>query len=228
MREIEGRTADGIDIEAKVDMAGNLVEVEADNGALPQPLIDALVPAELRGQQVMGLFGSITEVKQRPDHVEIKGRQPSASEIEAKFDRQNTLIGVEVDDAAIPSELVDTLLPQAVRNNEVIAQFGRIDEIGNRSGRVWSRAKTPMARICAPNSTPTVACCGSAARMGRAVIAATSAAAIAVPATASAACARLVTPCMAMGRMERAPWAAMPVSRLPFPQTLTPWRSISG
>ncbi len=93
MRGIEGRTADGIDIEAKVDMAGNLVEVEADNGALPQPLIDALVPAELRGQQVMGLFGSITEVKQRPDHVEIKGGQPSGSEIQAKFDRQNTLIG---------------------------------------------------------------------------------------------------------------------------------------
>lgn len=136
MREIEGRTADGIDIEAKVDMAGNLVEVEADGGALPQSLTDALVPAELRGQQVMGLFGSITEVKQRPDYVEIKGRQPSGAEIEVKFDRQNTLIGVEVDDAAIPADLVDTLLPQAVRDNEVIAQFDRIDEIGNRNGRV--------------------------------------------------------------------------------------------
>ncbi|MDQ1899261.1 hypothetical protein RAH32_02225 [Paracoccus sp. WLY502] len=136
MREIEGRTADGIDIEARIDMAGNLVEVEADNGALPQSLTDALVPADLRGQQVMGLFGSITEVKQRPDHVEIKGRQSSGAEIEVKFDRQNTLVEVEMDDAAIPAELVNALLPQAVRDNEVIAQFDRIDEIGNRNGRV--------------------------------------------------------------------------------------------
>ena len=62
MREIEGRTADGVDIEAKVDMAGNLIEVEADDGVLPQGLIDALVPAAVKGNQVMSLFGSITEV----------------------------------------------------------------------------------------------------------------------------------------------------------------------
>lgn len=136
MRDIEGRTADGVDIEAKVDMAGNLVEVEADDGALPQSLIDALVPADLRGQPVMAQFGSVTEIKQRPDHVEIKGRQPTGAEIEAKFDRQNALIGIDMDDAAIPADLVNTLLPQAVRDNEVIGQFDRIDEIGNRNGRI--------------------------------------------------------------------------------------------
>ena len=136
MREIEGRTADGVDIEAKVDMAGNLVEVEADDGVLPQGLIDALVPAAVKGNQVMSLFGSITEVKQRPEHLEVKGRQPTGAEIEVKFDRQNALIGVEVDDAAVPADLVNALLPQAVRNNEVIGQFDRIDEIENRNGRV--------------------------------------------------------------------------------------------
>ncbi|WP_347138512.1 hypothetical protein [Paracoccus sp. SSK6] len=136
MREIEGRTADGVDIEAKVDMAGNLVEVEADGGALPQPLLDAMVPADLRGQQVMSLFGSITEVKQRPEHVEISGRQPTGAEIEARFDRQNALIGVEVDDASLPADLVGALLPQAVRDNEVIGQFDRIEEIMNRNGRI--------------------------------------------------------------------------------------------
>ena len=94
MREIEGRTADGVDIEAKVDMAGNLVEVEADDGVLPQGLIDALVPAAVKGNQVMSLFGSITEVKRRPEHLEVKGRQPTGAEIEVKFDRQNALIGV--------------------------------------------------------------------------------------------------------------------------------------
>lgn len=141
MREIEGRTAEGVDIEAKVDMAGNLVEVEADGGALPQPLLDAMVPADLRGQQVMSLFGSITEVKQRPEHVEISGRQPTGAEIEARFDRQNALIGVEVDDASLPADLVGTLLPQAVRDNEVIGQFDRIQEIMNRNGRVMVKGE---------------------------------------------------------------------------------------
>lgn len=136
MQEIEGRTADGVEIEAKIDMAGNVVEVEADDGVLPQPLVDAFVSADLRGQSVMSLFGSITEVKQRPDHVEIKGRQSTGAEIEVKFDRQNALVGVEVDEGAIPADLVATLLPQAVRDNEVIGQFGRIDEIENRNGRI--------------------------------------------------------------------------------------------
>ncbi|WP_207102184.1 hypothetical protein [Paracoccus shandongensis] len=136
IREVDGRTADGVDIEAKIDMAGNLVEVEADGGVLPQALLDAMVPADLRGQQVMTLFGSITEIKQRPEHVEVTGRQPTGSEIEARFDRQNTLVGVEVDDAAIPADLVATLLPQAVRDNEVIGQFDRIEQIMTRDGRV--------------------------------------------------------------------------------------------
>lgn len=146
MRDIEGRTAEGVDIEAKVDMAGNLVEVEADDGVLPQALIDALVRADLRGAPVMAQFGSITEVKQHPAHLEIKGRQPTGAEIEVKFDRQNALIGVEMDDAAIPADLVNTLLPQAVRDNEVIAQFDRIDEIGNRDGRVMVKGEDADGR----------------------------------------------------------------------------------
>lgn len=141
LREIEGRTADGVEIEAKIDMAGNVVEVEADDGVLPQTLIDAYVPAEMRGQPVMGLFGSITEIKQRPDHVGIQGRQSTGAEIEVAFDRQNALIGVEMDDAAIPAEFVNTLLPQSVRDNEVIGQFSRIDKIGTRSGHVMVRGE---------------------------------------------------------------------------------------
>lgn len=136
MQEIEGRTADGVEIEAKIGMAGNVVEVEADEGVLPQSLIDTYLPAGLRDQPVMALIGSITDIRQRPDHVEIESRQSTGATIADKFDRQNALIGVEVDEGAIPGELVAALLPQAVRDNEVIAQFGRIDEIGTRTGRV--------------------------------------------------------------------------------------------
>lgn len=136
MQEIEGRTADGVEIEVKIDMAGNVVEVEADDGAMPQSLIDAYLPAGLRDQPAMALFGSITDIKQRPDHVEIEGRQSTGAKIEARFDRQNALVGIEVDEGAIPAELVAALLPQAVRDAEVIGQFARIVEIENRNGRI--------------------------------------------------------------------------------------------
>lgn len=141
MREVEGRTAEGADIEARIDMAGNLVEIEADDGPLPQSLIDAILPADLRGQQVMGLFGSINGITQRAEHLEIKGRQPTGAEIKVTFDAQNALAGIEVDDAAIPADLVATLLPQAVRDNEVIGQFDRIDEIGNRGSRIMVKGE---------------------------------------------------------------------------------------
>lgn len=136
IREIEGRTAEGVEIEARIDRAGNLVEVEADNGVLPPSLVDAMVPADLRGHQVMALFASVTEIKQRPNHLEIGGRQSTGAEIEARFDAQNSLIGVETDDAALPADLVGALLPQPVRDNEVMGQFGRIEEILNRDGRI--------------------------------------------------------------------------------------------
>lgn len=136
MREIDGRTADGVEIDAKVDRDGNLVEVEADDGPLPQSLVDALLTNEVRANPAMALFASITEFKQRPEHVEIEGRQASGNKIEAKFDRANALIGIETDDTALPPELVATLLPQAVRDGDIIGQFSRIEEIGTREGRV--------------------------------------------------------------------------------------------
>lgn len=136
MREIEGRTADGTEIEIKIDMAGNVVEIEADDGVLPQALIDSYLPDALRNQPVMALFGSVTDIKRHPDHLEVEGRQPTGAKIEAKFDAQNALIGIEVDEGAVPAELVTQLMPAAVRDNEVISQFARIDEIENRNGRI--------------------------------------------------------------------------------------------
>ncbi|WP_374299429.1 hypothetical protein [Paracoccus sp. (in: a-proteobacteria)] len=141
MREVEGRTADGVEIEARIDRDGTLVSVEADDGVLPQSLVDAMIPAEVRAHQAMTLFTAFTEIGQRPEHLEIGGRQAQGQEIEVRFDRQNALAGIEMDDAAIPAELADTLLPQSVRDNDLMAQFGRIDEIGTRQGHITVRGE---------------------------------------------------------------------------------------
>ncbi|MCZ0961715.1 hypothetical protein [Paracoccus benzoatiresistens] len=141
MREIEGRTADGVDIEARIDRDNNLVKVEADDGVLPQSLVDAIVPAELRGHQALALFTSMTEIRKHPEGLMLKGRQSAGDDIAVRFDSQNRLTRIDVDNGAVPAELANTLLPQAIRENELIGQFARIEEIGTRESHVMLRGE---------------------------------------------------------------------------------------
>ncbi|MCO6361677.1 PepSY-like domain-containing protein [Paracoccus sp. 08] len=134
-REYEGYLPDGTQIEAEFDMAGNLIKIEADDGSLPAPLIDAALPGAVRGTPAMALFARFEEIKQTPRHLEIKGWQENGAEVEVKFAPDNTLIEIETDDTALPQPIIDAILPQAVRGNEVMAQFGMIEEIKAEYGR---------------------------------------------------------------------------------------------
>ena len=134
-REYEGYLPDGTQIEAEFDMAGNLIKIEADDGSLPAPLIDAALPGAVRGTPAMALFARIEEIKQTPRHLEVKGWQENGAEVEVKFAPDNSLIEIETDDTALPQPIIDAILPQAVRGNEVMAQFGMIEEIKAEYGR---------------------------------------------------------------------------------------------
>ena len=136
IRQIEGFTAEGVEIEAAIDMAGNLVKVEADDGALPAALIEALLPQAVRDHEATGLFVRIDEIARHGDLLRIEGRQAGGEDAEAVFDAGNRLVGLELDDAAIPAALVEALLPQPVREAEAMAQFAHIEEIHNRAGAV--------------------------------------------------------------------------------------------
>lgn len=134
-REYEGFLPDGTQIEAEFDMAGNLIKIEADDGILPAPVIGAALPAEIRDTPAMALFARVEEIKRTPRHLEVKGWQENGAEIEAKFAPDNSLTEVETDDTALPQPIIDAILPQAVRGNEVMAQFGMIEEIKAEFGR---------------------------------------------------------------------------------------------
>ncbi|TNC04080.1 hypothetical protein FHD68_06810, partial [Paracoccus marcusii] len=134
-REYEGYLPDGTQIEAEFDMAGNLIKIEADDGSLPAPLIDAALPGAVRGTPAMALFARFEEIKQTPRHLEVKGWQENGAEVEVKFAPDNSLIEIETDDTALPQPIIDAILPQAVRGNEVMAQFGMIEEIKAEYGR---------------------------------------------------------------------------------------------
>ncbi|QBX33994.1 hypothetical protein E4191_04180 [Paracoccus liaowanqingii] len=134
-REYEGTLPDGTEIEAEFDMAGNLIKVEADDGILPAPVVDAALPAALRGHEALSLFATFEEIKTHPRHLEIKGHSEAGDEVEVKFAPDNSLIEIETDDMAMPQAMIDTILPQAVRSNEIISQFGMIEEIKAEYGR---------------------------------------------------------------------------------------------
>ncbi|WP_405406117.1 hypothetical protein [Paracoccus sp. Ld10] len=128
-REYEGHLPDGTQIEAMFDMAGNLIKVEADDGALPAPLIDAAVPGDVLNTPAMALFTRYEEIRQTPRHLEIAGWQEDDTEVQARFAPDNTLVQIATDGTALPQPIIDAMLPQAVRGNEIMAQFASIEGI---------------------------------------------------------------------------------------------------
>ena len=131
----EGRLPDGTRIKASFDMAGNLIAIEADDGALPAQAVEAALPAETRGHLAMSLLTRITEIKTHPQGARIEGFQGQGYELKLGFGPKGALIGAEMDDRPLPQDLIDEVLPQAVRQAEVVTQFAQIRKVASRFGR---------------------------------------------------------------------------------------------
>ncbi|MBC9245752.1 hypothetical protein H4P12_03270 [Paracoccus sp. 11-3] len=132
IRKIEGMTAEGVKIEAQLDMAGNVIELEADDGVLPQSLIDAYLPQAARDHAFMGSFAQIEEINILPDLIVVSGNQENGDDIEAAFDKENKLVKAEFDDAALPASVIEEMVPQSVREGDIFAQFAIVEEVGQR------------------------------------------------------------------------------------------------
>lgn len=65
----------------------------------------------------------------------IEGDLPDGGEIVAIVDENNKVLMIKGDDAALPQSVLDELLPQAVRDNQILTQFAVIDRIGGHDGR---------------------------------------------------------------------------------------------
>ncbi|SEO03805.1 hypothetical protein SAMN04489859_103024 [Paracoccus alcaliphilus] len=128
-REIEGRLPGGGKIEALFDRDGKLIEIEADDAALPQPALDAILSDAIRSHEAMGLFSRVHEISVKREKTEIEGYQQNGNDLELEFDPEGRLIAIDADDTPLPQSLIDALLPQAVRDSDALAQFATIDEI---------------------------------------------------------------------------------------------------
>lgn len=96
--EVEGRTADGLEIEAMLDPEGKLLGVEVDDGPLPQGLIDALLPQSVRDNELLTQFATIDSVKKRRDALGIEGEDSAGEDLYALFDQDGRMLRFGRDD----------------------------------------------------------------------------------------------------------------------------------
>lgn len=96
--EVEGTTADGLRVEAQLDANGKLLDVDVDNGTMPQSLIDALLPEAARNDDVMAQFATIDSIETNNGSFEVQGEDKSRQELFAVFDQNGQLLRSGQDD----------------------------------------------------------------------------------------------------------------------------------
>lgn len=95
--EVEGRLADGTQIEAKLDPSGELRKIEADDdAALPASVIEALVPEAVRGSDIFAQFAEIDEIGMPPAQsrmagIMIEGTDANGEDLRAAFSEDGTM-----------------------------------------------------------------------------------------------------------------------------------------
>lgn len=126
--------------------SGALIALAALTPALAQQAADApAVQAPAAGQvpaaiQALGLE-RLAQESLRDGRRAFTGVLPDGIRIEARVDAQDALIGVWADEAALPDEIIDALLPQAIRGSQVLGQFDRLEAVRVADGRFDLRGR---------------------------------------------------------------------------------------
>ncbi|SIS88108.1 hypothetical protein [Paracoccus saliphilus] len=145
-REIEGRTGDGIEIEARVDNSGKLIGVEADDGPLPQALIESLLPQSIRDNEVIGQFAVIEEIGSRREMLGVKGEDALGEDMFALFDQDGRLLRFGRDD--------DDKRPDGKRMHREGRHWGPDHGDGAREKHMRRMAPNPDGNDAGPRRMP--------------------------------------------------------------------------
>ncbi|MDO5630368.1 MAG: hypothetical protein Q4G22_00865 [Paracoccus sp. (in: a-proteobacteria)] len=90
---VTGTLADGTEIQAMVANDGTLRGVRADDdAALPQSLVDAVLPAPVRGNAIIQQFALISGFGVMPDMVMVGGQDADGQKLRAGFATDGTLM----------------------------------------------------------------------------------------------------------------------------------------
>ena len=90
---VQGKTADGAAITAMVDADGAVRMVRGtDDAALPQALIDALLPQPVRANELVGQFAAVSGLAVMTEMVMIGGKDAAGESLRAGFAPDGTLM----------------------------------------------------------------------------------------------------------------------------------------
>lgn len=91
-REYEGRLPDGTEIEAKFTRDGTLAEFKAEDGALPAPVVEQLLPQAVRDSEIFGQFDLLERIDTREGMFELRGRDEAGAKMRARMDDAGTVM----------------------------------------------------------------------------------------------------------------------------------------
>lgn len=97
-KRIKGETPEGLEIRAFVDQSGNLRGIFADDddddvkAALPQAVIDQMIPEAVRNQDILGQIATISAVFSDERGVMVAGEDAQGENIRAGFTSDGTLM----------------------------------------------------------------------------------------------------------------------------------------
>lgn len=94
-KRIKGETPEGLEIRAFVDQSGNLRGIFADDdveAALPQAVIDQMIPEAVRNQDILGQIATISAVFSDERGVMVAGEDAQGEDIRAGFTNDGTLM----------------------------------------------------------------------------------------------------------------------------------------
>ena len=97
-KRIKGETAEGLEIRAFVDEAGNLRGIFAGDGdddaqaALPQAVIDQMIPEAVRSQEILGQIATVSAIFSHDRGVMVAGADADGEDIRAVFTTDGTLM----------------------------------------------------------------------------------------------------------------------------------------
>lgn len=91
-RRIEGDLPGGGEIEAMIGPDGNVMMVEADDAAVPQSLIDAMIPQALRDGDTLSQFAVIDRIGSFEGRIMVGGEDADGEDLRAGFDADGRLM----------------------------------------------------------------------------------------------------------------------------------------
>ena len=122
--------------------SARLIGAEIERGALPQALVDEILPPAVRNAEIYGTFASLSSIRAEGDSYGLRGRDGSGARMRAQLDASGAVLRFRGDD--------DEGQPRARMHDRMKE---RMEGRGDDGGRRAAEHRGPMGSPAAPIDT---------------------------------------------------------------------------